>query len=279
MNMDANERPGTLFSSRRSRRRSVGPAVWGLGLLVVIGVAVLAGWLWFRSRTAPETPSSDSAYADSVASGTDIGDEPLVLPPLGASDAVVREVLRRISHHPQLAAWLAPDDLVRRFVEAVVDISRGSSPVPALEMLIPAEPFSVQESGGRLLMHPQSHRRYDLLGEVFTSLDTERTVRLYHQLLPLFQEAYRELGVTDGPFEDVLARAVGNLLAVQVPAGPFEVREAVNRYVFVDPRIESLTPAAKHLYRLGPDNAGRVQEKLRDISDALELEVEAGAER
>jgi len=271
---------GPLFSTRRNLRRSPFPPAFWIGLLVLAGVAVGAAWFWVRSRQAPEpspTTIMDPAQADPWAAppvGSE--EEPFVLPTLGASDMVVRELLVRLSNHPRLASWLVSDDLVRRFVEAVVDVSRGSSPVPALEMLIPEEPFSVERSGGRLLMSPRSQRRYDLLGEVFASVDAERAARVYHQLLPLFLEAYQELGISDGPFEAVLARAMENLLAVQVPPGPFEVREAVDRYVFTNEAMESLTPAQKHMYRLGPENAGRVQAKLREISDELGLTGNGG---
>jgi hypothetical protein len=270
---------GPLFSTRRTRHRSPFPPAFWIGLVVVGVVVAGAAWFWMRSRQAtdPPTPAvTDPAQVDLRAAPADVPEEPFVLPTLGASDMVVRELLARLSSHPRLAAWLVSDDLVRRFVEAVVDVSRGSSPVPALEMLIPEEPFSVEPSGGRLIMSPRSQRRYDLLGEVFASVDAERAARVYHQLLPLFLEAYQELGISDGPFEEVLARAVGNLLQVQVPPGPFEVREAVDRYVFTDEGIESLTPAQKHLYRLGPENGRRVQDKLREISDELGLTGNGG---
>jgi hypothetical protein len=266
---------GTLFTSPRNRRRFPGSPLLGFGLLVVIGVAAGAGWYWLRSRgTAPEPVPS--AVGSSVAPAT--GEEPFVLPALGASDAVVRSLLAGLSSHPQLAAWLVPDELVRRFVQAVVDISRGSSPVPALEVLIPAEPFSVEPSGDRLLMSPQSQRRYDLLSDVFTSVDADAAARVYRQLLPLFREAYQELGYADEEFQEVLARAIRNLLAVEVPEGELEVREAVNRYVYVDSRIEALTPAEKHLIRMGSENARRIQEKLREISEKLELPPVPGGE-
>jgi hypothetical protein len=129
--------------------------------------------------------------------------EPFVLPPLAASDEVVRRLVEGVSSNPQLAAWLVPDELIRRFVEAVVDLSRGSSPVPALEVVIPAEPFTVQDSGDRLLMGPRSQRRYDLLGDVFASVDADATVQVYRRLLPLFREAYEELGYADEAFEEV----------------------------------------------------------------------------
>jgi hypothetical protein len=79
------------------------------------------------------------------------------------------------------------------------------------------------------------------------------------------------MGVPDGDFEEVLARAIQNLLAVEVPQGPLELREAVGRYVYADERIESLTPAEKHLLRMGPENAREVQEKVRDIARELGL--------
>jgi hypothetical protein len=206
-------------------------------------------------------------------------EEPFVLPGLEVSDGAVRRLAAEVSAHPQLAAWLLTDDLIRRFVEAVVDLSRGSSPVPALEVLIPDDPFSVRLSGDRLFVDPRSYERYDLLAEIFASLDAQETARVYRRLLPLFQEAYRELGVQDGSFEEVLARALENLVTVEVPAEPPEVREAVDRYLYANEGIESLTPAAKHLLRLGPENARLVQEKLREIARELELGPASGGER
>jgi hypothetical protein len=52
--------------------------------------------------------------------------EALELPTLGASDALVRELVEALSSHPTLASWLVSDDLVRWFV--VVDVARGLSP-------------------------------------------------------------------------------------------------------------------------------------------------------
>lgn len=254
--------------SRRNRRRSAFPPVVLLGIVVILVAIVGAGWLWLRSREVPE--SVPTAAPDSVASPT-AEEEPFVLPPLDASDEAVRRLATEVSSHPWLAEWLITDDLVRRFVEAVVDISRGSSPLPALEMLIPDEPFTVERSGDRLLTNPESYRRYDLLGDVFASLDAQEAADLYRRLSPLFEEAYRELGIPDVGWEDVLAGAVENLLAVEVPRSPPEVREAVGRYVYVDRDLESLTPAEKHLLRLGPENARRVQEKLREIAQELEI--------
>lgn len=266
------EADGPLFSSRRSRRRSAFPPVAILGIVILIAIAAGAAWIWLRPGETLPPPAPP--VVDSTAPAME---EPFVLPPLGASDAAVRKLVTALSAHPQLATWLVTDDLARRFVEAVVDLSRGSSPAPAMEVLIPEEPFSVEHSGDRLVVGPESYRRYNLLADVFTSIDTEGAARAYRQLLPLFQEAYQELGYSDGSFQEVLARAVDNLLSVQVPAGPVEVKEAVGRYVYSDPALESLTPAEKHLLRLGPENARQVQAKLRAIAAELDLPVAGSA--
>ncbi|MGW8267525.1 MAG: DUF3014 domain-containing protein [Longimicrobiales bacterium] len=256
-----------MFTSRRSRRRSPGPAIAGVGILVVVVLGVGAWWLWLRAPEPPMGPVT-APVADT---GTALPEEPFVLPELGASDAVVRRLVAGAAAHPQLAAWLVPDDLVRRFVEAVVDISRGSSPLPAMEVLIPEEPFGVRPSGDELIMDPRSQRRYDLLADVFSSVDPLEAAEVYRRLLPLFQEAYQELGLAEESFEEVLARAIDNLLAVEVPDGPLELRVAVGRYVYADPDIESRSPAEKHLIRMGPRNARVIQEKLRQIYRELDL--------
>jgi hypothetical protein len=250
----------------RTRRKSAFPPLVLIGVFLILVLGLGGTWLWFHfggdSEPVPTLPP------DSMAS---VPEQLFVLPGLDASDVAVRRLASAVSAHPQLAAWLATDDLVRRFVEAVVDVSRGSSPVPALEVLIPPEPFRVQESGDRLLVDPASFHRYDLLTEVFTSVETPDAVEIYQRLLPLFREAYQELGVPDVTWEETLTTAVENLLAVEVPDRPMEVREAVGRYVYVSRDAESLTPAEKHMLRLGPENARRVQEKLREVAQGLGL--------
>jgi len=270
-----------LFTSRRRRRAAAGPPVWGLAVLVILVLAAIGVWLWLRSREAPGpggTPPPAVDTARGPGEGTDPSartpaseEEPFVLPGLDASDEAVRRLAEGLTAHPRLTAWLAPEDLVRRFVEAVVDVSRGSSPRSALEMLAPTEPFQVQESGDRLVVDPESYRRYDLLAQVMTSVDAQNAAEMYRRLLPLFREAYRELGFTERSWEETLARAVRNLVSVEVPEGPLEVREHVGRYLYVDPSVEDLTPAEKHLLRLGPENAFRVQDKIREIAGYLNL--------
>lgn len=269
-----------LFAPSR-RRRDGGMGLFA-GTLVAI-LLVLGGvgsWLWLRSDTEPDagTPAAEAGDLPPVRAEPPDGgaapaaDSALDLPPLDASDAFIRDLVAGLSERPSWARWLVTDDLARRFVEAVVRVSAGSSPAPVLEEVEEMEPdagFRVARSEGGLVIDPASYRRYDLHAATIASLDTDGTARLYRQLRPLFREAHRELGLVDESFEETLARALGTLLAVEVPEGPIEVQPEDGTYVFADPALESLSPAAKHLVRMGPENTSLVQAKLRELADAI----------
>jgi len=199
------------------------------------------------------------------------------LPPLAESDAFVRERAARASARPELAAWLAGEGLVERFVAAVDAVANGESPRAELRELAPQEPFRASERAGRTFVDPSSGTRYDLVSAVFASLDPGVCAELHRLLLPLFEAAYGELGRREGRFDDVLARAFRELLRAPVRDGEIELLPKLRSYHFADPALEALSPAQKHLLRVGPSNARRVQAKLRELAAALGLDVAAPA--
>lgn len=271
---DSGRRRGPILISSLTRRR---PSGRPLALLLVLGLVALAagaGWLWLRSRQGPEAPATTDGVADPPPSpppAADPGVRPLDLPALDASDAFVRDLAATLSSHPRVAAWLVTDELVRRFVVAAVNLAAGASPAAHLEFMAPEEDFRVREAEGRLLIHPRSYRRYDVLADAFVSLDVEGTARLYRQLRPLIDEAYAELGIPDLTFDEILGRAVANLLAVRFPEEPVEVTPGEVLYEFRDPALEARSDAEKHLLRMGAENGRRVQAKLEELAGALGL--------
>ncbi len=198
-------------------------------------------------------------------------DEALELPPLDESDDDFRLLVGTLSAHPQLAAWLAPEHLVRRFVAAVVDVANGESPRPHLGHLKPKGAFKVSELEGRLFVDRATFARYNLLTEVFTSLDNEAGVRLYGQMKPLFDQAYQDLGYPDGDFDVALDRAIERVLDIRVPTERMIVKRRVKNYRFASPELEGLPEVEKHLLRLGPSNARKVQDKLGAMRAELSL--------
>jgi hypothetical protein len=262
-------------AARRRRRQSTeGP---GAAVFVGIAAAVLllgGGLFWFLSNRGDEAPRPDVTLpAERPAPPEMTRDvEPLDLPELSASDAFVRDLVARLSEHPRLAAWLATDELIHRFVRVVLDLAGGSNPAANVRHMAPTDPFTVQQADGRLVIAPASYRRYDLLAATFASLDTEGTVLLYHQLRPLIDEAWDELGAPESTFHEVLETAIRNLLEADVPDRPLEVRQDEAVYVYVDPELEARRGAEKALMRMGPENARIIQSKLAEFAVALRIQ-------
>lgn len=258
------------------------PIVLGAAALLVI--VVVGGYLWLSAR--PDTGDVDppGAYvADddstlgeyeapwSWGTGPGVDAEPLELPQLEGSDPFLRDLLRGLSDHPRVAAWLLPDDLVLRFVRAVVAVSAGASPVEPLDFMIPADSFTVATAMDRVVISPDAYARYDTPVATLRSIDVQAAARLYGQLLPLLSEAHRELGFPEGSFHQAFSAALEEILRVNVPAGAVPVvpsEEGVG-YDFADPRLQDRSPAAKHLMRLGPRNARALQEWVRDLGVAI----------
>ena len=246
--------------------------------LAVLVLAALSYWLFDRFIRLPDLPEAPTGLTAVAAPDTEAVEptppDPDVLdveiPPLDASDEVVRGLIGELSNHPRLAAWLASDELVRRFVAAVANIARGKSPRAHFASLDPGAGFSVEERGETSYIAPRAQARYDAVATAFSELDTAGVVRLYRAVEPRCREAWDELG-EPGDFRESLYQAIDRLVAVPIPMPPIEVKRRVTSYVFVDPALESRSPAEKHLLRMGAENQRRVQDKLRALKTALSL--------
>jgi len=250
-----------------------GRRLWPWLLVLAVIAAAAGGWWLLRDR--PEEPAAAPAEASPTPAPEPVAEEPLedpTLPSLDGSDRFVVEAVRRLSSRPELARYLATEGLLRRFVAAVDNVSRGVSPRPNLPEIIPGGGYRVSVDGGAILPDPASYRRYDTLTEVFVSIDTEGAARLYRRLSPLLEEAYRDLGYPEGEFDATLRAAIDHLLATPVPPPvPELVPAGVGGHAYADPRLEALSAAQKHLLRTGPRNQRRIQAKLEDLAGALGL--------
>lgn len=278
------QRSGPEFTSLKRRRRSRSDVAWGLVVVLLILGGAGAGY-YYLSQAADEDPSPEPTQAleaegpreepeaEEDGEEEEEADGEEELPELAASDAFVRDLVAELSENPELAAWVAPEDLVHRFVGAVVTMARGDSPVEQVEHLEPQGDFRVRSGEGGFVIDPAAYQRYDVVGETFAALDTQGAAEIYRELSPLFDEAYQELGFgEDGSFDDAFARALGQLLAPQVPEDPVEVEPFDAGYEYRDPDLADLSDAQKHLLRMGPENMAQVQAKLAAVADELEIE-------
>jgi hypothetical protein len=252
---------------------------FGIVVAVLLIGSVGVGVWWWRSRALPAPSETLSpaveAVASPAASAPDLpSPQPTTLPPLAESDGFVRELLARLSSHPQVAAWVGADGLVQRFTAAVVNVSAGESPAVHLRHLEPKDRLRVVTRGGRSVIDPDSYARFDGDADALASLDVAAVAPAYRLLSPLLEAAYRELGHPEGGFDGRVAAAVRTLLDVPVVDGDVPVRPVVRArllYEYADPRLESLSPAQKQLLRVGPRNVRIVQAWLREVAEALGL--------
>lgn len=247
-----------------------------VGFLVLLVLVALGVWYWApRTARSPaeavgrlpteEVVTPDSSGADLAAGMADPN-----LPPLGGElDAYVRPLLSALSSRPELAALLASDDLVRRFVVSVDAVGRGESPARQVRALSPRTPFQVRPEGATLVVDPASYERYSGLIELVDQLDPAALARVYGRLKPRLEEAYGELG-TGTTLDEAITRAIGHLLQTPVPpARPHVKPGRGTNYVFADPAFEGLSAAQKQLLRTGPAGVTRIQARLRAFASAL----------
>ena len=243
--------------------------------LVVIVAGIAIYFLFFRG--APEKIPPTEQVEESVALPEEKVAEPepkeTAYAPIYAdieeSDSLVRELIKNISENPKLAQWLLTKDIIRKFTAAVDNIANGQSPRTHIDFFQPAESFEVVEKNGMLYMDPDSYERYDPVANVFVSLVPEETVILFRRFKPVIDEAYSELGYPDTDFEVTLKKAINELLEVPVVKDVL-LESKVISYEMVDPKLENLSEAQKHLLRMGPENVKKIQQKLRELKSALD---------
>jgi hypothetical protein len=265
---------------------------------VVVALLVASGVFYFRSYLFPDSegppqagtpPALDPrelspAFPEAAESRPEeergegalpsLAPEVAPLPELGESDPLIRELAADASPRPELRDWLVTSDLVRRFVAGVAGVANGESPREQLLFMAPEEPFRVVQEDGRVVADPGSHARYDAAADVFASLHVSTAVRAYRRLEPLFEEAFADLGIPDQSFEETLGLAIRELLRAPRIEGAAELRRVGSFYEYPDVDLEGFSAAQLHLLRMGPSNALRIQEKLREIQAELGLAEE-----
>lgn len=238
--------------------------------VVVIIAAVIAAiaWILLREGTTPEPEATLEPTVAPTAVPTETPVPRLAGVTLATSDAVVREMVAQLSSRPELAKWLAHEDLVRRFVSSVANVADGTIPRSQLEFLAPKKSFTVVTEGAETVPDPASYRRYDRLAGVVASVDAAGAVALLDELTPLIRDAWGEIAPPDRDFRTTLRDAIDSLLAVPVLDQPPALEQKV-MWTYTDPQLEGLTPAQRQLLRMGPDNVRTIQDKLREIRALL----------
>ena len=127
------------------------------------------------------------------------------VPPLDETDPLVRQLVQALSSHPRIAAWLATEGLIRQFTVVAHSIEDGRSPVGQLKVLRPSFPLGLTERRDGLYLDALSYTRYNAFADAVASVDPPGAARTYATLKPRIEEAHRELGFPDVPFNGPLS--------------------------------------------------------------------------
>jgi hypothetical protein len=265
-----------------------------IGAMVIVVIAVVASLVYVfipsREKMAvtqpvaiPQAPPRQapppkpaeqppSPPAETAESGKKPG---FVLPRLDNSDQLIRDGVVSLTRNEGINAWLGANQLIRRCVSFIDNVAHGNVARQQVPFLAPDKPFKARQiSDNEYEMDESSYDRYDLVTNIFVSIDSKRAAEFYVLVRPLFQKAYAELGYPDDDFDKVVFSAIGRLLETPAVDSTVKLVRPVVMYKFADPKLEALSAAQKQLIRMGPKNSRAIKTKLGDLAAELRSVLE-----
>ena len=192
------------------------------------------------------------------------------LPVLAKSDPEFTQDVLSIS--AQLQHGLFKKQLIRKSIFSINDLAQGMRPpVKRLrELSFLSKPFSVSEVDDKMYISKASYRRYDQLAHAVNSIDSQAAVAVYQKFLPLFQQVFAEFSYPQNyQVLDIIKAATAKILDAPVITGKIEVIRPTVYYKFANPKLEKLSALDKQMLRMGPENTRLIQNKLRELVEAL----------
>lgn len=192
-----------------------------------------------------------------------------VLPTLAESDPMVREHLAAAGVGAELDKLDQQQNLIQQGTALIEGFSRGL----VVRKLLPIDPpkgiFSVELQGEQLYMNPAGYARYDGYAEAIESLDSVALVNNFHTMRPLYEQAYGQLGLDPGDFDNAVVRVLDRILATPEIEDPIALSRRSVMYQYADPQLEQLTALQKQLLRMGPDNIRRIKQQAAALRAGL----------
>lgn len=187
---------------------------------------------------------------------------------LSNSDNGLIEAAKNIA--PKLVAWMTPDQQVRKWVFLVDNVADGNFPIQHRPLTYEVDKFQVENTEEKDIVYlsVKNHQRAQSLINVLTQIPAQDLIRYYQHWLPLFDDAYAELG-RDDQFHDRLLLAIDNVLAIEPLSGKVALKRPSVFYQYADKDLEAANKLHKFFWRLGPSNTQQVQAYLRTLKPLI----------
>jgi len=241
-------------------------AIIAVALVTIVGGAI---WWYSRSMAPPSNATPKVVTATEAPIDSRPADKPVDLPPRDRMDPFLRSLLRELSNRPELANWLATDDLVGQLAMAIDQASSGASPARDLKVLKPSGTFGARGSGPTRVIDPAGYKRYDALVQTITSIDASKVAKIFKTIRPRLNEAYQQHGNAGRNVDAAVVAALDILIETPDVKDPIAVTGAGTLWEFKDEDLEGLLPTQRQMLRMGPANADRLKVWLRALRDAL----------
>jgi hypothetical protein len=251
--------------------------IWGSGLAVFIIGAGTAVYLKERDSGTVETNPVVAVPTQPTATEAPrpvpiVQPEPqrdVPLPALDESDPEVQGGLTELVGRDSVTQFLSPERIIRNVVVTIDNTTREKMALNQRPIKPTGGKFVVSGADETLVIAPGNYSRYTPFVTVVKNLDASTLVGLYRGLQPLFQEAYEDLGNPNKIFNARLLEVIDHLLQTPDVTGPIRLVQPSVYYRYADPKLEALSSGQKLLLRMGPENAGIIKSKLREIQAAL----------
>jgi hypothetical protein len=216
-----------------------------------------------QEEMAAQADDQSGGQNDKDQASDDSGKPELVIPE-GKS---FEDVLSDFFGKDVFTSLFKSDDLERRVVTSVDNAIGEVQPTDKISPLNgPESEFVVAKAGDKTVIDPANYKRYDVYVDLLRKTDMKQMADIYVHFYSALQSAYQELG-TQKEFKDRTLAVINKLLKTPEESKPIAVFRPTphGKYLFVEDRLENLTPAQKILVRMGPDNERVVKAKLRQF--------------
>lgn len=239
----------------------------------------------FETRKPPETNSPEKSEPQTTPEAStqeEVQSESALASPqppsLNESDLAFLEEVAALKNGSELVSLFTQEEVIRKLVRAIYGLSQGRVVRQYRPIKSPKGSFLAKKLGQQTSEDSQelyridreNYSRYSNYISLFSSINNEALIVLYTFYLPVFEQAYQELGLADGSFHETLIKAINVLLATPESQVAYRLVQPSVFYKFADKKIEQLIPVQKLLIRTGPENREALYLELQEFLERLE---------